>query len=95
MGISTFQSASKGKVKSVSFVKWIRNEVEAGNSTVGLEEGELHASSISDGAHITFKDLKGVNVWMDGVNMIMSKAGMTAFKIVNCTDPHTYGPAMW
>ena len=94
-GIPTFHPATSGELDSALFAQWVKQEADAGHKCVGLEEGEYHASAGFDDAHITFRDLTGVQIWFDGVNITMSKNRLTAFSIVNCTDLHTYGPTMY
>ena len=94
-GLPTYEPQEAGKLDSNTFVEWVQQEVKSGHRNVGLKEGQYEASAGYDDAHILFKDLKGVTVWMDGVNMTMSKDDLNAFNILNCTDLHTYGPTVW
>ena len=46
-------------------------------------------------AHISFSNLASVTIWMDSVNLSMTKVGLTAFNIYECSNLITYGPTLW
>lgn len=94
-GIPTFQPATSGKLDSATFVQWVKQQVDTGIESVALKEGEYKASAGFDDAHVKFDSLVGIELWMDGINMTMSKDGLTGFSISNCTDFIIHGPTMW
>ena len=62
---------------------------------MALAEGAYHVTPGSDQAHILLSDLEDLTIWMDAVNLTMTKTGLTAFNIYRCANLVTYGPTVW
>lgn len=91
----TFEPAEPGTLDGAAFTKWISTQTSTGSKTLALAEGAYHVTPGSDQAHILLSGLSDVTIWMDSVNLTMSKVGLTAVKIYNCSNLVTYGPTVW
>ena len=92
--IPTYFPPAGGVLDGESFTEWISQEVSKGNRTLALGAGSYHVNPGSQ-AHISFSNLANVTIWMDSVNLTMTKVGLTAFNIYECSSLITYGPTVW
>jgi len=93
--IPTFNPTEAGILDGAAFMAWISTQISAGTMTLALAEGAYHVTPGSDQAHILLSGLSDITVWMDSVNLTMSKVGLTAIDINNCSNLVTYGPTVW
>lgn len=92
--IPTYSPIQAGILDGKAFTEWISEITGNGSRTLALAEGSYHVNPGSQ-AHIFFSNLTNVTIWMDSVNLTMSKVGLTAFNIYECSDLITYGPTVW
>lgn len=59
---------------------------------MALVEGSYHVIPSADQSHIYLENLDSMTIWMDSVNLTMTKAGVPAFKIYECNELKPYGP---
>lgn len=93
--IPTFTPTEKGTLDGEAFTTWISTQANLGSKTLALAEGAYHVTPGSDQAHILLSGLSDITIWMDSVNLTMSKVGLTAIGIYSCSNLVTYGPTVW
>ena len=93
--LPTYRSTTTGQLNGTAFTEWIYSKVSSGSKTLALAEGAYHVLPGADPAHIYLSSLHGVTIWMDSVNLTMTKVGLPAFNIYGCSDLMTYGPVVW
>ena len=94
-GIPTFTPDEAGILSGTAFTSWISSQISSGSKVLALAKGAYHVTPGSDQAHILFSDLDDITIWMDAVNLTMTKVGLTAFNIYRCADLVMYGPTVW
>ncbi|KAL8719505.1 MAG: hypothetical protein Q9225_003495 [Loekoesia sp. 1 TL-2023] len=93
--IEAFKPSKVGILNGTEFVKWIALQQQKGVKSVALTEGSYHVMPSGDHAHIYLENLDSMTIWMDSVNLTMTKVGLPAFNIYGCNDLKTYGPTVW
>ncbi|KAL8833272.1 MAG: hypothetical protein Q9170_004375 [Blastenia crenularia] len=93
--VETFKTAEAGILNGTEFVQWVSSQQQKGSKSIALEQGSYHVLPSGDHAHIFLEDLDSMTIWMDSVNLTMTKVGLPAFNIYGCKDLKTYGPTVW
>ncbi|KAI4209384.1 MAG: hypothetical protein LQ351_007674 [Letrouitia transgressa] len=93
--VVTFEPQEAGVLDGAAFMDWIHSQSSAGSKAVALREGSYHVTPGSDYAHIFLDNLHSLTLWMDSVNLTMTRVGLPAFEIYRCSDLVTYGPTAW
>ncbi len=93
--VETFEPGQVGILNGTEFVQWIGSQQQKGVKAVALKEGSYHVTPSGDTAHIFLEKLDAMTIWMDSVNLTMTKVGLPAFSIYGCNQLRTYGPTVW
>ncbi|KAI4195607.1 MAG: hypothetical protein LQ346_003385 [Caloplaca aetnensis] len=93
--VETFKPGQIGILNGTQFMQWIESQQQKGVKNVALKEGSYHVIPCGDTAHIFLEKLDSMTIWMDSVNLTMTKVGLPAFSIYGCNQLQTYGPTVW
>ncbi|KAL8928841.1 MAG: hypothetical protein Q9208_001619 [Pyrenodesmia sp. 3 TL-2023] len=93
--VETFKPGQVGILNGTQFVQWIEAQHHKGVKAVALMEGSYHVIPSGDTAHLFLEKLDAMTIWMDSVNLTMTKVGLPAFTIYGCNEVQTYGPTVW
>lgn len=93
--IVTYKPPISEQLNGTAFSGWIKTQISQGHKILGLAEGAYNVIPGSDPAHIYLANLDSFTLWMDSVNLTMTKVGLGAFNFYRCSDVITYGPTVW
>ncbi|KAI4144971.1 MAG: hypothetical protein L6R39_003961 [Caloplaca ligustica] len=94
-GVETFKPSEPNILNGTEFVDWIASQQQKGVEALALAEGSYHVLPSGDKAHIFLQNLDSMTIWMDSVNLTMTRVGLMAFQIYGCNELKTYGPTVW